>query len=322
MSASAAKPAGEQDHAARDALHVAERPGPEATDGDRGERHDRHDDAGRGRRHPPPVDEEEHDEEERGDEAARDEEQCGVRGDRRSPGGAGTGRAPAPRAASNNTSASGTCARKIDSQPSSSVRIPPAAGPSAAPSTPAATQVRSAASSLPFARERRSSAAVTSSAAPSAWTHRAPTSTSNDGASPHASDANAKTTTPDDERLARPPPRDVGRGHGDDREHEIERGQHPRDGRDRDVELAEDLRQRERHDGRIRKGEPDAESEQRRAHGASLGSWLRCRDATSPYALGGYGRRGDRGYRLRIEVLASNSVGTVRAVGKVTRVVR
>ena len=112
------------------------------------------------------------------------------------PAGAGTGRAPTPRAASNNTSASGTCARKIDSHPSSCVRIPPAAGPSAAPSTPAATQVRSAASSLPSACERRSSAAVTSSAAPSAWTHRAPTSTSNEGASPHASDATAKTTTP------------------------------------------------------------------------------------------------------------------------------
>ncbi len=37
---------------------------------------------------------------------------------------------------------------------------------------------------------------MTISAAPSAWTHRAATSTSNDGASPHASEAVAKTTTP------------------------------------------------------------------------------------------------------------------------------
>ena len=39
----------EQDHAARDALHAAEHPRPEATDGNRGERHDRHDEAGRRR---------------------------------------------------------------------------------------------------------------------------------------------------------------------------------------------------------------------------------------------------------------------------------
>ena len=80
-----------------------------------------------------------------------------------------------------------------------------------------------------------------------------------------------------DERLARSPPRDVRSRHGDDREHEVERGEHPRDGRDRDVELPEDLGERERDDGRIGEREPDAESEQRRAHGASLGPGLRLR---------------------------------------------
>ena len=79
MSASAVETAGEQDHAARDTLDDAERPRPQATDRDRRDRHHRDDEAGRGRRHPPAVDEEEHDEEERGDEPARDEEQRGVR---------------------------------------------------------------------------------------------------------------------------------------------------------------------------------------------------------------------------------------------------
>ena len=52
--------------------------------------------------------------------------------------------------------------------------------------------------------------------------------------------------------------------------------------------------------------------------------WQRCRQACERIARGhSYRvRPRDRGYRLRIEVIASNSVGTVRAVGKVTRVVR
>ena len=206
----------EQDHAARDALHA-----PSAAAGDdrrdRGERHDRHDDAGRRRGHPPPVDEEEHDEEERGDEPARDEEQRGVGGDRRtSRRERATGRTSTPRTASNSTSASGTCARKIDSQPSSCVRIPPAAGPSAAPSTPAATQVRSAASSLPFACERRSSAGGDEQRgaerldAPGSDEHlergREPA-----GERRHGEDDDTR-----DESLARPPPRDIRGRHGDD----------------------------------------------------------------------------------------------------------
>ena len=52
--------------------------------------------------------------------------------------------------------------------------------------------------------------------------------------------------------------------------------------------------------------------------------WQRCRQACERIARGhSYRvRPRDRGYRLRIEVIASNSVGTVRAVSKVTRVVR
>ena len=74
--------------------------------------------------------------------------------------------------------------------------MPPAAGPSAAPRMPAATHVRSAGSSPPWSCARRSSAAVTTSAAPTACTQRAPTSTSKEGARPQASDAPANTMLP------------------------------------------------------------------------------------------------------------------------------
>ena len=94
------------------------------------------------------------------------------------------------------TSASGTCTKKIDLQPSSSVRMPPAPGPNAAPRMPAATQTRAARGRLPVVSARRSSAATTTNAAPTAWTQRAATSSSNDPASPQASDAAAKTRAP------------------------------------------------------------------------------------------------------------------------------
>ena len=52
--------------------------------------------------------------------------------------------------------------------------------------------------------------------------------------------------------------------------------------------------------------------------------WQRCRQGCERIARGHYYRvrPRDRGYSLRIAVIASNSVGTVRAVSKVTRTVR
>ena len=63
--------------------------------------------------------------------------------------GSGTRCASRPRTARSVASATGTCARKIDSQPKSSVRAPPIAGPRAAPATPAVTQMRAARASSP-----------------------------------------------------------------------------------------------------------------------------------------------------------------------------
>ena len=101
-----------------------------------------------------------------------------------------------PRRATRGRSASGTCTRKIDSQPSTSVRIPPRAGPSAAPKMPAATHSRTARPLAPSVNARSPSAAVTSNAAPTACAMRAPTRTSKDGASPQAREAAAKTRVP------------------------------------------------------------------------------------------------------------------------------
>ncbi len=74
--------------------------------------------------------------------------------------------------------------------------------------------------------------------------------------------------------LARTSARDVCGRNGDHGEHEIERREHPRDRRDRHIELPEDLGERERDDRRVRERESDTDCEQPAAHCASLGTWL------------------------------------------------
>ena len=110
--------------------------------------------------------------------------------------------------------------------------------------------------------ESRSSADVTSSAAPTAWTQRAPTSTSNEGASPHASDAAANTRTPA-----------TNASRGRRRETYAAGTATTASTRLNDVSThatdviatsnsPEDLRQRERDDRGVREREPDADREQ------------------------------------------------------------
>ena len=94
------------------------------------------------------------------------------------------------------TSTAGACTKKIDSQPSSCVRIPPTAGPSAAPAMPARIQMRAAEASDPVAWLSRSSAAQTIAAPATPCSARPATSQSNEGVSAQSSDAAAKTTTP------------------------------------------------------------------------------------------------------------------------------
>ena len=274
------EPARHEDDPAGNALDRSERSRPDTPDDDRGQRHHRDDDAGGSRRQPPAVHEQQDDEEERRDEPARDEEESGVRSERRRARQAQERAATtSPRRTSSSTSASGTCARKIDSHPSSCVRIPPAAGPSAAPSTPAATQTRRARSSLPSSLREQVERGRHDQRRPD----RLDAARADEHLERWREPAHERRAREDDdpnhESVPRASPGDVRSGNRDDGEHEVERREHPRHRRDRNVEVAEDLRERERDDRGVGEGEPDPEPEQRHAHGATLGTRLPCRDA-------------------------------------------
>ena len=165
--------------------------------------------------------------------------------------------------------------------------MPPAPGPNAAPRTPAVTQTRAARAPLPVVSARRSRAATTTNAAPTAWTQRAATSSSNDGCKPAGQRRSREDECAGEERSAWPAPREQRSGHGDEREHEVEGRENPGDRRDPDVEASENLGQRERDDRGVREREPDGKTEQPRAH------------ATESMVSGGR-----RIYRLHADLLA------------------
>src|SRR5579862_6647428 len=90
----------------------------------------------------------------------------------------------------------GTWMRKIARHETSSVRMPPTAGPTAAPSAPHVTQIAAALDSDPASAGRTSSPAQTAAAPPTAWMHRAASSTSREPAAAATADAAARTTRP------------------------------------------------------------------------------------------------------------------------------
>ena len=112
------------------------------------------------------------------------------------PAGSGTRAPRTPTIASSDTATNGACKAKIDSQPSSCVKTPPTAGPSARPATPASAHTRAAGASAPDAWVSRSSAAHTTAAPATPWTEREATSHSNDGANAQTSAVAANTSTP------------------------------------------------------------------------------------------------------------------------------
>lgn len=133
--------------------------------------------------------------------------------DRRLPPASGAG----PRAAAGRprgsvrrarTTTSGTCTTKIACQENSSVSAPPRAGPSAAPTIPAAPQTR-----MPPAGPRctmsSSSADATTAAPPIACAQRAAISASRLGASAQASEAAAKVRIPSRHAATAPPRRTI-----------------------------------------------------------------------------------------------------------------
>ena len=152
----------------------------------------------------------------------------------------------------NATNASGTWTAKIAFHEMVSVRMPPIAGPAAAPITPAADQTAIA---LPLTAGRR----------------RQQLERRADGCRPTDGLDTSRRQKPREARGDRtaqrcgrkhdqPHPAKCGRGatagevrggHRHDGEHEVEKGQHPRDVVDRDVVVDEDLRQREDDDRRV-----------------------------------------------------------------------
>ena len=131
--------------------------------------------------------------------------------------------------ASSGSSATGAWARKMASQPASCVRMPPIAGPSAAPSMPARAHTCAARCSDPSTPPSRTSAVATSSAAPAAWTQRPASNTGKDDANPHASDAAENTTSPAAQRSRGAAPHQVRRRHSAGGQHEVVRDKHPGD---------------------------------------------------------------------------------------------
>ncbi len=155
-------------------------------------------------------------------------------------------------------SATGTWTKKIDCHEISSVSRPPIPGPSAAPSAPEAAQIVAARRSDPTADGSSSSDAQTAPAPPIACAQRAASSSPIDPASPQMRLASPKQSRPASatRRRAEAPRGTRGRQRRQ-REHEVERDEHPGDGRDRDVELAVDLGEREDDDRRVGKHERD-----------------------------------------------------------------
>ena len=167
-----------------------------------------------------------------------------------------------PRSVSSARSTTGAWTRKIDSQPNSCVRMPPAAGPSAAPITPARAQMRAAGTSPPARSASRASAPQTTAAPAAPWTARAETSSPNDG----AKRADERCRCEEDDAGAEDPSRAATREEGSrqscEREREVVRRQRPGERGDLDVVASEDLRQRERDDGRVGQDEADRQPEQ------------------------------------------------------------
>ena len=101
---------------------------------------------------------------------------------------------------------------------------------------------------------------------PSACRQRFATRASSEGAAAHSAEANAKTTKPPPSATPLPPPRPARRRHRGERQHEVERGQHPRDLGHLGVELAQDVRQPERHHRRVREHQADGGGKRGASH--------------------------------------------------------
>ena len=130
-------------------------------------------------------------------------------------------------------SAIGTWSRKIDCQETSWVRMPPSAGPSAAPVAPAVAQIAVARRSEPTVAGSSSSDAVTASAPPIACTRAGDDQGREVIGEPAGEPGTGEDREPDRGRPPRPDPAgDQRRRHRGQRHHQVEGDQHPGDPED------------------------------------------------------------------------------------------
>ncbi len=142
------------------------------------------------------------------------------------------------------------------------MRIPPSAGPSAAPVAPALAQTTAARRSEPTVAGSSSSAAVTAAAPPSACTQRARIRVESSSASAAGEAGAGEDREADGGGAAGADPAgEQRRRHRGQRHHQVEGDQHPGDAGDAGVEFAVDLRQGEDDDRGVGQDQADGQSQ-------------------------------------------------------------
>ena len=147
--------------------------------------------------------------------------------------------------------------------------MPPAPGPNAAPRMPAVTQTRAARGRA----TRRLGEEIESGDDDERCPDRLDAARGNEHLERPCKPAGKRRGREDEsageERWAWPAPGYKSGRYGDEREHEVERGENPGNRRDPHVETPEDLGKRKRDDRGVREREPDGETEQPGAHDES-----------------------------------------------------
>ena len=169
-------------------------------------------------------------------------------------GSAGTSRRCVPTVARSARPASGAWTTKIARQSNAWVSRPPSAGPTAAPSAPAAVHHAAPLAPEPVSAASSGSEPASSSAPPRPCAARHATRRHVEASSERAADARRKEHPkpgPGQEHRRQPPHErhDGERSHGDD---DVVGGDHPRDSLDRRVQLPVEVRKRENDDRRVR----------------------------------------------------------------------
>ena len=231
---------------------------------DQGRRgHDGHHQRRLQRREAPALGQQDDEQEERAGQPGRHEAQCqlGPELGSQSPGSPALGRPLHRPGGGRRARTTGTWTAKIACQLISSVSSPPAAGPTASPTSPAAPQAPAARPCDPRLRASSSIApAITQRAAErlqrAAGDQRG--ETGRDGAEQRCAGEEGQPAGPYAGRACRAAAgRDGGRRQHGERQHDVEGGQHPRHAAHRRVEAGQDLRQRQGHHGGVGQDDPD-----------------------------------------------------------------